>query len=668
MAVRFTSVLFSAALFMAACGKGGDKPGAQPVQAGAEADKGKTEAARAGGEGAAAPAAGTPEAAKPAAPGAPAGAGQMATGAVAAALTPAPNAVVEIIEFSDFQCPFCSRVTPTLKELKTTYGDKLKVTFLHQPLPFHNNARPAALAAEAARKQGKFWEMHDKLFANQQALAPADFERYAGEIGLNVEQFKKDIADPTLSGVVDQHQSIASAVGATGTPAFFINGKNLRGAQPVEEFKKLVDEEIAAAGTNAGDAWIKQRLQANNAPLFSYVYEGKAAPKPEAPKPVKDMTVYKVTIDPTVDAVKGDATAPITMVVFSEFQCPFCKKVEPTLKQLQADYGTKIRTVFKHNPLPFHKDALPASNAALCAKEQGKFWEMHDMLFENQQSLDAASLEKYATDLKLDVAKWKECFTAERYKNQIANDQELSGKVTARGTPNIFINGRKVTGAKPIEEFKEIVDEELKKAEALVAKGIAADKVYEEVIKDGKVFEPLEEKVNAFKLDGSPTKGKKDAKIQIVEFSDFECPFCSRVAAPLKELEAKYGADMSVTFKHFPLSFHKNAMPTAVAAMCAHEQGKFWEFHDQAFANQKALLPENLKEYAKTVGLDLGKFDACVASNKPQAQIEADMAEARGAEVRGTPTLYINGRKFNSPTGYNVDAFSSVIDKYILKK
>jgi len=645
MAMRITTALFSAALLMAACGKSDDKPGEQKVPEGGK------------GEGTAP--------APQVAPATPAGA---ASGAVAAALTPAPNAVVEIIEFSDFQCPFCSRVEPTLTELKTTYGDKLKVTFLNQPLPFHQNAKPAALAAEAARKQGKFWEMHGKLFANQQAQSPADFERYAGEIGLNVEQFKKDAADPSTAAVIDQHQAIANAVGATGTPAFFINGKNLRGAQPVEEFKKLIDEEVTAAGANKGDQYMKDRLKANNDALYGYVYEGKPAPKVEPPKPQVDKTIYKVSVDPAVDAIRGEPNALITMVVFSEFQCPFCKKVEPTLSQLLTDYAGKIRTVFKHSPLPFHNNALPASNAALCAKEQGKFWEMHDKLFENQQSLDAPSLEKYAGEVGVDLTKWKACFAASKYNAQILADQELGGKVTARGTPNIFVNGRKITGAKPIEEFKSIIDEELTRAQATIGQGIAADKLYDELIKDGKVFEPLEEKVNAFKLDASPTKGKRDAKIQIVLFSDFQCPFCSRVAAPLKDVETKYGDQLSVTYKNFPLSFHKDAMPSAHAAMCAHEQGKFWEMHDQLFANQKALAPENLKQYATTVGLDLAKFDACVAAKKFQAQIDGDMAEARDSQVRGTPTIFINGRKFNSNSGYNIEAFTSVIDKYILNK
>ncbi|MCB9789276.1 MAG: thioredoxin domain-containing protein [Deltaproteobacteria bacterium] len=588
---------------------------------------------------------------------------------------PADTAKVHIIEFSDFQCPFCGRVNPTIKQIEETYPDTVRVTFLHNPLPFHKDAQPAALAAAAAGKQGKFFEMHDKLFENQRALKPEDLEKYATEIGLDVEQFKKDIADPEVAKFVENNRLISNAVGATGTPAFFINGQSLKGAQPFEKFKEVIDAEIAAAdaANKKGADWLKERLKANNADLASYYYEGKTPPavqqaKPEA-RPV-DRTVYKVTVDPAKDAIKGKNDAPVTLVVFSEFQCPFCKRVEPALQQVAETYGDKVRFVFKHNPLPFHKDAFPASEAAMCAKEQGKFWEMHDKLFENQRDLSADALAKYAGEVGVDAGKWKKCMDSHKYKNDIEESIELAGKVTARGTPNTFVNGRKLTGAKPFEEFKTVIDEEIAKAEALVKdKGIAADKVYEEIIKDGKVFEPLEEQVFKLELnDKANMKGSKGAKVQIVEFSDFQCPFCSRVTAPLEEVKKHYGDDAVVVFKNFPLSFHKEAMPAAIAAECAAEQGKFWEMHDKLFANQKDLGTDNYFAWAKEIGLNDAKFKDCFDNQKPKAKIEADMAEARTAQVRGTPSVYINGRKFTSPSGYNLDAFTSVIDKYILGK
>jgi protein-disulfide isomerase len=157
------------------------------------------------------------------------------------------EALVTIIEWSDFQCPYCSRVGPTLEQLHTDYGDKVRVAFKHNPLGFHPRALPAALAAEAAGKQGKFWEMHDKLFANQKDLTDENFEAWAKEIGIDVGQFKKDMADPKLKEKILGDQKLGAPIGVTGTPAFFINGRFLSGAQPVENFKKLVDEELAKA-------------------------------------------------------------------------------------------------------------------------------------------------------------------------------------------------------------------------------------------------------------------------------------------------------------------------------------------------------------------------------------------------------------------------------------
>ncbi len=659
MKLKLTVVL-AATLLVWGCDKGAQAPTGQQV-----APAGEQKAAEgAPGQNA--------EAAKPAAA-APKAAAAAPSGKVEIPSTGAPNAKVHILEISDFQCPFCSRVNPTIAKIKETYGEDVRLSFLHNALPFHKDARGAAIASAAAGMQGKFWEMHDKLFANQRALKAANLESYATEIGLDMAKYKKDIADAAVGKFVDNNRGIANAVGATGTPAFFINGTALKGAQPFERFKEVIDKEIEAANgaAKSGDAWIAERTKTNNAKLAGFVFEGKTPPpvaenKPK-PRPV-DRTVYKVTVSDK-DAVKGPATALVTLVEFSEFQCPFCKRILPTTAKIFETYGDKVRVIFKHNPLPFHKDAFPASEATLCANDQGKFWEFHDKLFENQRALKADDLKKYAGELGLEMGKWQKCMDSHKYKAQIEADQELAGKVTARGTPNTFVNGRKLTGAKPFEEFKTVIDEELKKAEALVKdKGIAADKVYAEVIKNGKTFEPLEAQVYEFDVAKGNTKGSPKAKIQIVEFSDFQCPFCSRVTGPVDEVAKHYGDQISVTFKHFPLSFHKEAMPAALATECAAEQGKFWEMHDLLFKNQKELAADKYPVWAKELGLKEAKFKECMDSQKYKSKVEAEMAEGRRAQVRGTPSLYINGRKFTSPSGYNLNAFTTVIDKYILKK
>ena len=154
------------------------------------------------------------------------------------------NAKVTIVAFSDFQCPFCNRVNPTLAKLLETYPGKVRVAFKHLPLRIHPDAPAAHAAAEAAHKQGKFWEMYDKIFANQRDLKPETFKKYATELGLDVAKFEKDVADPATKARIDADTKEADKLGVAGTPAFFINGRYLSGAQPYETFQKIVDEQL----------------------------------------------------------------------------------------------------------------------------------------------------------------------------------------------------------------------------------------------------------------------------------------------------------------------------------------------------------------------------------------------------------------------------------------
>ena len=154
------------------------------------------------------------------------------------------SAKVTIVEFSDFQCPFCSRVYPTLLRLRQEYGDDVRVVFKHMPLGFHAKAPAAHAAAEAAKLQGKFWPMHDKLFEGQRLLSEAQYEVWAREIGLDVEQFKQDATSKEVKARVDADSAEAQRLGVTGTPAFFINGRFLSGAQPFESFKRMVDRAL----------------------------------------------------------------------------------------------------------------------------------------------------------------------------------------------------------------------------------------------------------------------------------------------------------------------------------------------------------------------------------------------------------------------------------------
>lgn len=158
------------------------------------------------------------------------------------------DAPVTIITFSDFQCPYCKRVVPTLEQLVSTYPEQVRVVFRNLPLDrIHPRARPAAEAAACADAQGRFWDYHDHLFANNRALEDADLEKYAGEVGLDLDAFRKCVADREFQQLVEDDSAVAEQLGLTGTPAFFVNGIPVRGAKPLEDFVELIDAELARA-------------------------------------------------------------------------------------------------------------------------------------------------------------------------------------------------------------------------------------------------------------------------------------------------------------------------------------------------------------------------------------------------------------------------------------
>jgi protein-disulfide isomerase len=156
----------------------------------------------------------------------------------------AEKAMVTIIEFSDFQCPFCGRVSPTLDQVIDEYGEQVQIAFKHLPLHFHAKAPAAHAASVAADKQGKFWEMHDKIFENQAQMSEAKYVEWAGELGLDVERFKRDVASAEVKKIIEDDKQEAAKLGVTGTPSFFINGRFLSGAQPYSAFKAAIEREL----------------------------------------------------------------------------------------------------------------------------------------------------------------------------------------------------------------------------------------------------------------------------------------------------------------------------------------------------------------------------------------------------------------------------------------
>jgi len=359
----------------------------------------------------------------------------------------AADAPVTIIEFLDFQCPFCSRTEATIQRIMREYPGKVRLVFKQHPLiAIHPQAMLASEAALAAHDQGRYREMHEKLFTIARQLTRENILQAGRDIGLDMDKFTADLDSGKYRPTVESEIQQAVSVGATGTPAFFINGRYLNGARPFEQFKPIVEQEINGkrpefvVGTN--------------------VKRDEPPPASRPQRPAEDPNkIYEVDLAGAVS--QGPENAPVTIVEFTDFQCPFCKRVQPTLQQVLKDYPDKVRWVTKNLPLAFHADARGAARAALAANRQGKYWEFRELIFNNPRALGEDNLVAHARTLGLDIDRFRSDMNSSEIDQMISKDMKEAQEVGASGTPTFLINGRKLVGAQPLSSFKQRIDAEL---------------------------------------------------------------------------------------------------------------------------------------------------------------------------------------------------------------
>lgn len=348
---------------------------------------------------------------------------------------------------------------------------------------------------------------------------------------------------------------------------------------------------------------------------------------------------------------RGPADAPVTVVMFSDFECPFCQRGHDTLLELERRYSGKVRVAYKAYPLDMHSHALLAAMAARSAQAQGKFWEFHDQLF-SQRGLDLPRLIAYAQKAGLDLDRMRSDIESLEHAPEVRRDIRLARRLGVNSTPTFFINGRELSGAQPIEEFEAIVDEELRLADAWVEGGVAPADLYEHAIADGfrkvvytegrRGLDP--DAVLEVPIGDSPVRGAADAPITIVEFADFQCPFCVRGTDTVEAIRERYGEKVRVVYKHFPLSFHSHAFLAARAAEAAKAQGKFWAFHDALYAEHAQFDDDTLLSIAKEIGLDMKAFKKALNDIALDKAIDRDQELAALLGVTGTPAFFVNGR------------------------
>ncbi len=260
---------------------------------------------------------------------------------------------------------------------------------------------------------------------------------------------------------------------------------------------------------------------------------------------------------------------------------------------------------------------------------------------------------------------------ADPRKKGMSNDEFLDKHIATeikikKEEIDAFIKKRQI----PAEHINDVLKGRIEKFLVMEKKKVAVDAW----ISSKTSKQPVEVYLNkpqrpVFKVvaGNSPSMGAADAKVTVVEFSDFQCPFCAKGADVVTELKKKYGNKVKVVFKNFPLPFHNHAEKAAQAGLCAHDQGKdnFWKMHDKMFADQAKLDESGLKETAKAIGLKLEAFEKCLTSNKFKGQVAKEMEEGRSVGVKSTPTFFVNGQMVNG--AQPIEVFAEIIDEELKK-
>ncbi len=588
------------------------------------------------------------------------------------------KAYVTLVLFSDFQCPFCSRIVPTLNALREKYGaEQLRIVWKNAPLPFHGRAIPAAEAAYGVFSLGgndAFWKFHDKAFENQQNLTNEAFDQWAEATGVPMSRFRRGVALNTWEPKIRADLALADRLHVNGTPSAFINGRVLSGAQPTPAFIALVEEELAKALVKESSGTAREMLYAELSTANVAAHPLKAD-RDDDEEPEDTKTVFKVPVGTSPQ--QGSPTALVTIVEFSDFQCPYCKRVEEPLTQVKSTYGDKIRIVWKNEPLPFHPRAIPAAMLALEARAQkGEpgFWGVHDALYLSQPKLEDADLEAIAKASGLNVPKAMAAIKSNAHKATVDRDVDLGDDVAASGTPHFFINGRRLVGAQPFEKFQAIIDEEIVHANAVLAAGTKPAALYDALIKDGKVGPDPEVRPVVIPKDAR-SRGPATAPVVVEMFSDFQCPFCGRAEKTLDEVAKAYGPRVRIVWRDLPLPMHANAPLAAEAARAAGAQkgdAGFWKMHDRLFveqANRDGLNRAALDRYAREQGLDMAKWAAALDGRTFKDAVDADAKAAAALGISGTPAFLVTTAKGSQ--GYYISGaqpfpkFRRVIDRVL---
>ena len=551
-------------------------------------------------------------------------------------------AYVSVVVFNDLASPKCAELNATLDKLREKYPwDIVRIVEKHDPSPELASAKLAATAGQgvvATKGSEAFFAYRDALY-KEKVVNPDTIRKSAYAAGLSAAEFDAGLERGIWTEKVEHDVQLAKLLGVAEAPATFVNGIFLNGVPTLDLLKDSVEVELAKAKVLEQSGVPRRGIYARA------VTANFADPKtrPSAGSELEDpKALWKVPV--LASPVRGKATALVTVVEFSEFDCVYCKQANETLNRVRLEYGDRVRIVWKDLPQPTHARSLAAAvyaRAGRAQKGDAGFWDAHDKLFVATK-LEDPDLELMAKTSSLDTKLAMAQVRAGAYRRDIDADADLADDVEVRATPQLFINGRRLVGAQPFEKLKVVMDEEVKKAEALVRGGVTASLLYDWIIKNGRTGEPLVKVVPP--NPNAPFRGPDKAPVLVQEFGDFQSPECRRIEPALEELMKAYPRQVKIAWRDLPQQTHGDAPLAAEAAheaMVEKSNDGFFKMYGKLFGNQTNLKREDLETYAKESSLDPAKLSRALDGHTYRSGLDAEAKVAADATITSAPTFVV---------------------------
>jgi protein-disulfide isomerase len=404
--------------------------------------------------------------------------------------------LVTVVVFTDYACPPCGKTWDVMDNLVEDYGPDLRVVFRSYTVPGFSRGERAVEAALCAHEQGKFWEMHRRLFASAPAFDRPSMRAHAEAVGLDTDAFMEALDTGASAGIRIRHRRQAKRLGIVGLPAMFINGRFMTGYADEATWHAMIDDEIGrvrellASGVKRSEIYAalmkdasSRRVPTPEAGALEQDLERKQAQvDPSTARVIAPSPKKRYRIEPGPSPALGPDDAPVVVVAFLDYQCPYCRRAWK--EELRALVDTKKKSVkfaVRHLPLAIHPSAKGIAVAALAAGRQGKFWEFHQAMLDYEGEVGRDVFLATAKTLGMDDAKFVADLDDEALAQQVKDDMRLAVKVGVMGTPGFFVNGRYARGYNP-REVATLIDEEMEAAKVTMATGVARGEVFPEIM------------------------------------------------------------------------------------------------------------------------------------------------------------------------------------------